>query len=214
MIAAGFKNHMETKSLSAASKNSISHAVDVLKRGGVVAFPTDTVYGLGALAFMHESIDRLYSIKGREHTKAIAVLIASPDELAEIAFEPDEHILKLARRFWPGPLTMVLPRHPDLPKELAPNNTIGVRIPDHPVALELLEATGPLGVTSANISGGKNSCSAQDVLDQLSGRVHLVLDGGDTPGGVPSTVVDLTGNLPKLLRSGPIGEAEILASLA
>ncbi len=215
MIAAEFTEAlMETKSLSAESSNSISHAVDVLKRGGVVAFPTDTVYGLGALALMPESIDRLYSIKGREHTKAIAILIANPQQINEIVLEPGEHIFKLARRFWPGPLTMVLTRHPDLPEELAPNDTIGVRVPDHPIALKLLEAAGPLGVTSANLSGGKNSRSAQDVLDQLSGRVHLVLDGGQTPGGVPSTVVDLTGNLPKLLRSGPIGEAEILASLA
>jgi L-threonylcarbamoyladenylate synthase len=205
---------MQTKILSADSSNSISHAVDVLKRGGVVAFPTDTVYGLGALALMSESIDRLYSIKGREHTKAIAVLIANPEQINEMAFEPGDHILKLARRFWPGPLTMVLPRHPDLPAELTSNDTIGVRMPDHPIALNLLEATGPLGVTSANLSGGDNARNAQDVLEQLSGRVHLVLDGGETPGGVPSTVVDLTGKLPEILRSGPVGEAEILASLS
>lgn len=215
MIAAGFvEAKMKTERLSSDSSSSISHAVDVLKRGGVVAFPTDTVYGLGALASLEESIDRLYNIKGREHTKAIAVLIANTDQIAEIVAEPGEPIYKLARRFWPGPLTMVLPRNSDLPTRLAPNETIGVRIPDHPVALKLLEAAGPLGVTSANLSGGENACTADDVLEQLSGRVHLVLDGGETPGGVPSTVVDLTGSLPKILRSGPIGEGEILASLA
>jgi len=205
---------MQTTLLPADSPNSISHAVDVLKGGGVVAFPTDTVYGLGALASKPESLKRLYNIKGRKHTKAIAILIANAEQIDEIVEEPSEEIYKLARRFWPGPLTMVLPRHPSLPELLAPNDTIGVRVPDHPVALALLEASGPMGVTSANLSGEENTSSAQEVMDQLSGRVHLVLDGGETPGGVPSTVVDLTEKLPKMLRPGPIGEAEVLASLA
>ena len=163
---------------------------------------------------MHESIDRLYNIKGRDHTKAIAVLIANASQINEIVAEPNEKIYKLARRFWPGPLTMVLPRHKDLSDKLSPDESVGVRVPNHPVALKLLEAAGPMGVTSANLSGGENALTADDVLAQLSGRVHLVLDGGETPGGVPSTVVDLTSQLPVLLRSGPIGEGEILASLA
>ncbi len=205
---------MKTIRLSADSSNSISHAVDILKRGGVVAFPTDTVYGLGVLVSMHESIERLYNIKGRDHTKAIAVLMANADQIDQIVAEPNEKIFKLARRFWPGPLTMVLPRHHDLSDKLSTDNSIGVRVPDHPVALELLAASGPLGVTSANLSGGENARTADEVMAQLSGRVHLILDGGETPGGVPSTVVDLTNKLPVLLRSGPIGEGEILASLA
>ena len=205
---------MKTNHLSSDSSNSISHAVDVLKRGGVVAFPTDTVYGLGVLASMSVSIERLYTIKGRDHTKAIAVLIANTDQINQIVAHADEKILKLARRFWPGPLTMVLTKHKDLPDKLSADETIGVRVPDHPVALKLLEEAGPLAVTSANLSGGENALTGDEVMKQLSGRIHLLLDGGETPGGVPSTVVDLTGNLPKLLRSGPIGEGEILASLA
>ena len=205
---------MQTTLLPADSPNSISHAVDVLERGGVVAFPTDTVYGLGALVSKPESLKRLYNIKGREHTKAIAILIANAKQIEEIVEKPSDAIFKIARRFWPGPLTMVLPRHPSLPDLLAPNNTIGVRVPDHPVALELLKSSGPMGVTSANLSGMDNANSAEEVMDQLSGRVHLVLDGGETPGGVPSTVIDFTEKLPKMLRQGPIGEAEVLASLA
>jgi L-threonylcarbamoyladenylate synthase len=205
---------MKTSLLSTKSKNSISHAVDILEHGGVVAFPTDTVYGLGAQAFVAQSIDRLYSIKGREHTKAIAVLIANIDQLDQIVSESNESIRRLARRYWPGSLTMVLQRNPNLPDKLAPNQTIGVRVPNHPFALELLRAAGPMGVTSANLSGSDNALSAEQVMEQLSGRVHLVLDGGPAPGGVPSTVVDMTGEMPKVLRQGPIDEAEILASLA
>ncbi len=205
---------MKTKFLSAQAPNSISHAVDVLKEGGVVAFPTDTVYGLGALANMPESIERLYNIKGREHTKAIAILIADAAQIQEIAEEPNEQVLRLARRFWPGPLTLILRRNPDLPEILSPNGSIGIRVPDHAVARDLLRAAGPMAVTSANLSGGENASTAEQVMEQLKERIHLILDGGETPGGVPSTVVDMTGEQPEVLRSGPIGEAEILASLA
>lgn len=204
---------MKTELLPAEANNTLSHAVDVLKRGGIVAFPTDTVYGLAALAFMPESVERLYSIKGREHIKAIAVLIADMEQLSSISDNPSKASQRLARRFWPGPLTLVLPRHPKLPNSLAPGQTIGVRMPDHPVALALLREAGPLGVTSANLSGEANTATAEEVLAQLDGRAHLVIDGGKAPGGVPSTVVDMTGEMPKLLRSGPIGEAEILATL-
>jgi L-threonylcarbamoyladenylate synthase len=214
MIAAGFLPAMKTTILQANLEGSVAHAVDVLKEGGVVAFPTDTVYGLGALAYNTESLKRIYNIKGREHNKAIAILIANTDQLEQIALDPKDEIYKLARRFWPGPLTMVLERHTELPELLAPNHTIGVRVPDHNVALELLEAAGPMAVTSANLSGEENANTAEAVEQQLAGRVHLILDGGKTPGGVPSTVVDLTQSLPTLLREGPIGEAEILASLA
>lgn len=205
---------MKTSLLPVNANNSISHAVDVLRLGGVVAFPTDTVYGLGALAFMPESIKLLYRIKRREHSKAIAILIANPEQLAEIVQQPTEAAQRLARRFWPGPLTLVLPRDPKVPQELAPGNTIGVRVPNHPVALALLKEAGPMGVTSANLSGRDSAETAQEVLEQLEGRAHLILDGGRAPGGVPSTVVDMTGKLPKVLRSGPIGEAELLATLA
>jgi L-threonylcarbamoyladenylate synthase len=185
-----------------------------LQHGGVVAFPTDTVYGLGALAFEAESVQRLYHIKGRDHTKAIAILMANADELDEIAATPNEAAKHLAHRFWPGPLTLVVPRSRRVPEQLAAGPTIGVRVPNHAFALALLSATGPLGVTSANLSGEANASTASEVMKQLGGRVHLVIDGGKTPGGVPSTVVDMTGEMPKMLREGPISEAELLATLA
>ena len=205
---------MRTQLLSAATPNAIAHAIDVLQHGGLVAFPTDTVYGLAAPVFNIESIERLYLVKGRNHTKAIAVLLGDSADLDQVSGHVNVAARKLANSFWPGPLTLVVPRHPDLPQVLAPLPTIGVRVPDHPIALELLKATGPLAVTSANLSGAENACSADDVLEQLAGRVHLVLDGGTTPGGVPSTVVDCTGPEFEILRAGPISLDDLHKALA
>ena len=205
---------MRTKLLSADTPNAIPHAIDVLQHGGLVAFPTDTVYGLAAPVFNIESIERLYLVKGRNHTKAIAVLLGDAGDLDKVASQINVAARKLAKNFWPGPLTLVLPRHPDLPELLAPLPTIGVRVPNHPIALELLHATGPLAVTSANLSGAESACSANDVLEQLAGRVHLVLDGGKTPGGVPSTVVDCTGPEFVILRAGPISLDNLQKALA
>jgi L-threonylcarbamoyladenylate synthase len=196
------------------NSDAIAAAVEILNAGGVVAFPTDTVYGLGAPAFAPASIERLYEIKGREHTKAIAVLIADADELRKIAREVSAAAERLAARFWPGALTLVLPKHADLPASLSPNDTIGVRIPDNAAAKALLAAAGPMAVTSANRSGGPNARTAAEVLAQLDGRIELLLDGGQTPGDIPSTVVDLTGAAPNVLRQGPISEADIMAALA
>ena len=205
---------MQTQLLSADSPNAINHAMDVLTHGGVVAFPTDTVYGLGALAFDEEGIDRLYFIKGRHHAKAIAVLISQFDELHQLTPTPSKEMFRLASQFWPGPLTMVVPRSATVPELLSSTLTIGVRIPDHPVALQLLAVSGPMGVTSANLSGQENTTTAAEVMHQLDGRIHLVLDGGTTPGGIPSTVVDLTTPQPSILRAGPVSEQELQLHVA
>jgi len=202
---------MKTESISANHPTAIPHALDVLRNGGLVAFPTDTVYGLAAPVHDVESIERLYVVKGRNNTKAIAVLIGSVSDLDQVTVDLKPTARKVAERFWPGPLTLIVPRHPDLPDVLAPLPTIGVRIPDHPVALALLQAAGPLAVTSANLSGGENTMTAREVYQQLQGRIHLILDGGRTPGGVPSTVVDCTTPEPQILRDGPISLAEIMA---
>lgn len=201
---------MKTEVLNADHPSALQHAADVLVHGGVVAFPTDTVYGLGALTSRAESIERLYLIKGRNHTKAIAVLLASIPDLKKVAAKYNRAALQIAEAFWPGPLTLVVPRRPDLPNALSSSNTIGVRIPNHPVTLALLRLTGPLAVTSANLTGQENARTAREVLAQLDGRFHLLIDGGETPGGVPSTVVDVTGKKPVILRAGPIGEKAIL----
>lgn len=195
---------MKTDLIRSDNPVVLQHALDVLSNGGLIAFPTDTVYGLASLPSKTEYIERLYIAKGRESTRAIAILLSSADELENISNMPSDAALKLADKFWPGPITLIVPRHPDLPNILSPDQTIGVRVPDHDIALELLRMTGPLGVTSANISGHENTQTAEEVMEQLDGRVHLVIDGGKSPGGVPSTVVDCTSPDPTILRPGPI----------
>jgi L-threonylcarbamoyladenylate synthase len=195
---------MKTECISADHPNAIQHAIDVLRNGGIIAFPTDTVYGLAAPIDNVESIDRIYVAKGRNTTKAIAVLLGDPDQLDKVAINLTASARKMAEYFWPGPLTLIVPRHPALPDVLAPLPTIGVRIPDHPVALNLLKTAGPLAVTSANISGEDSTMTAKQVLKQLKGRIHLIIDGGKTPGGIPSTVIDCTTPKPEVLREGPI----------
>jgi len=195
---------MKSEILRADHPNAIIHAVDVLKNGGLVAFPTDTVYGLAALPFKAECVEGLFSAKGRTNTRAIAILIGIYHDLKRVADQFDEKSLRLAHRFWPGPLTMVVPKIPTLPNVLSQDGTIGVRMPDQPVALALLRRIGPLAVTSANISGQDNTNDAEEVYKQLNGRVHLILDGGKTLGGIPSTVVDCISITPTILRQGPI----------
>ncbi len=204
---------METKVLPVGQPGVLEFALQALQEGELVAFPTDTVYGLGALIQFPASIKQLYLVKGREYSKAIPVLLGKPEELAQVALRPSSLALCLAERFWPGPLTLVVPKHPALPQELSAQPTIGVRMPDHPTALALLRLTGPLAVTSANLSGEASAVTASEVLQQLGGRIGLILDGGRTPGGQPSTVVDCSGNEPVILRHGPISLEDVLQAL-
>ena len=204
---------MKTDILRADHPVAIKHALDVLNHGGVIAFPTDTVYGLGVLAFNEASIESLYVIKGRNTTRAIAVLVGELADLDKIVAEINPTAQKLAAKFWPGPLTLVVPGNPMLPDNLSPTPNIGVRMPNHPVALELLRKSGPLAVTSANQSGAVNTTTAKEVANQLGGRIHLILDGGVTPGGVPSTVVDCSEVEVKILREGPIDSIQIMVAL-
>ena len=204
---------MNTEIIKADHPVAFRHAIDVLKNGGLVVFPTDTVYGLAAWPYQAEFVERLYIVKGRNNTRAIAVLIPRPEDLKQVAISPSEYAMRLAKRFWPGPLTIIMTKHPSLPEALSPQPTIGIRMPDHKVALAILNLIGPLAVTSANLSGQDNTTTAQEVLAQLEGKVHLIIDGGKSPGGVPSTVVDCTSPEPEILRSGPISEAEIRTEL-
>jgi L-threonylcarbamoyladenylate synthase len=202
---------MKTEIIRATKKVNIQHAVDILNHGGLVAFPTDTVYGLATLPYDEEIVESLYVAKGRNMERAIAILLGDISQLRLVAKDLDEETKRLAERFWPGPLTLIVPRLLTLPDALTQTMGIGVRIPDHPVALELLRRAGPLAVTSANLSGQENTATAQQVFEQLKGRIHLILDGGPSPGGVPSTVVDCTGDKIDLLRPGPISLDEIKA---
>lgn len=204
---------MQTEILHVDSPNSLERAVDLLKEDNLVAFPTDTVYGLGAMAFNARAIEKLYFAKGRETSKAIAVLVGDNKSLSLATAKMSVMAQRFAEHFWPGPLTLVVSRHPALPKNISSYNTVGVRMPDHPLALTLLNQTGPLAVTSANMSGHSSASTAKEVLAQLAGRVSLILDGGRAPGGSPSTVVDCTGAEPVILRQGPISLNQLLDAL-
>jgi L-threonylcarbamoyladenylate synthase len=204
---------MKTEILRASHPSAINYAIDVLQHGGLVAFPTDTVYGLAALPFNGDYVEELFSAKGRNNARAIAVLVGDFDDLQRVVNHFEETATRLAHRFWPGPLTLVVSKHPQLPEELSQDGTIGVRMPDHPIALALLRKIGPLAVTSANLSGEENANTAEEVNRQLNGRVHLILDGGRTSGGVPSTVVNCTSSSLAILREGPITLEALTAAL-
>lgn len=200
---------MKTEVIPCEHVNALRQAQDALRNGGLIVFPTDTVYGLAAGAFDATGIEKLYQAKERSASKAIAVLIGELGQLSLVTRELPAGARRLADAFWPGALTLVMPRHPALPVNISPTDTIGVRMPDHAFARELLRAAGPLAVTSANLSGGENPTSTDEVLAQLAGRVALVLDGSRTGGGVPSTVVDCTGEQPVILRQGAIPAEQI-----
>ena len=193
--------------------NEIKNALNILQSGGIIAFPTDTVYGLGALAFDADAINSIYIAKNRPIEKAIPILIGDLSDLDKVVSDIPNMALHFASRFWPGPLTCIVPKKDTLPFAVSATSTVAVRIPDHIDARALLRAAGPMAVTSANISGGLNPSSAQEVYDQLSGRISLILDGGKTQGGIPSTLVDCTGEKPLILREGHISLDELLAVL-
>ncbi len=188
---------------------AIDKAKEFVKLGKTIALPTDTVYGLAVDVFNNGAIKEIYAIKERSMLKALPVLIANEEQLENLVVEMNEWAKILAKAFWPGPLTLILPKAPGLPELLSPYPTVGIRMPDYQFTLDLLAAAGPLATTSANISGESNPRTAQDVLSQLGGRIDLLLDGGKTPGAKPSTVVDTTGKEIKILREGPISKTEI-----
>ena len=198
-----------------ADETAIRRAIQVLKGGGLVAFPTDTVYGVGAHAFMPKAVEKLYTAKIRPRDKAIPILLARVEDLNLVAEEIPEVAWELMERFWPGGLTLVLPKKaavPDMVTAGQPN--VAVRVPDHPVPRALIEGLGaPLAATSANLSGHPSPITAEEVRAELGGRIELVLDGGKCPGGIPSTVLDLTADPPAILRQGAVAAEAIKAIL-
>jgi L-threonylcarbamoyladenylate synthase len=193
--------------------SEIQTALQILQSGGIVAFPTDTVYGLGALAFNNNAIESIYTAKDRPIEKAIPILIADVDDVEKVAADVPNMARTFASRFWPGPLTCIVPKKQTLPVAVSATATVAIRIPDHHDTRALLRAAGPMAVTSANISGQPSPSTAHEVYDQLNGRIPLILDGGKTKGGIPSTLVDCTGEKPVILREGPISLSELLAAL-
>lgn len=204
---------MKTKLVSASTPNALTSALEILLSGGLVAFPTDTVYGVGSLAFHEKAIESIYIAKDRPMEKAIPVLIGDDTELSKVADEIPVFAMRLIARFWPGPLTILVPKKATLPEAISATSTVGVRVPDHDVARALLRLAGPMAVTSANISGQPSPTTAQQVYEQLKGRIPMIIDGGETPGGVPSTLVDCTGDEIQVLREGPISKEQLLKAI-
>jgi L-threonylcarbamoyladenylate synthase len=188
-----------------------AEAVLVLQAGGIAAMPTDTVYGLAAALDVAGAIERLFSVKERPADRAIAVLLADLEQAEDIGvLSPVAR--RLGRAFWPGGLTLVVERRSDrnLPPELTGGrSTIGLRVPDHPAPRTLAAALGPLPTTSANVSGEPELGDARQIEARLGGRLDLILDGGPAPGGPASTVVDVTSDPPRILRTGAIPADEV-----
>ena len=201
---------METRLLSARSFADLDEAAALLRRGGLVAFPTETVYGLGALALEPLAVRAIYAAKARPPTNPLIVHVLGEDEARPLVSRWPVEALQLAARFWPGPLTIVLPRTALVPDECtAGGDTVGVRAPSHPVARALLERVGaPLAAPSANRAEHVSPTSAAHVLRDLNGRIDAVVDGGRCTYGIESTVVSLDG-APRILRKGAIPTAEI-----
>ena len=201
---------MTTRRLDAADPTAIPAAADLLRRGLPVVLPTDTVYGVGVLPFDAAAIDLLYAIKGRPAEKGIPILLGDVADVAHVAGIIPPAAAALMAHFWPGPLTLIVPRRPELPANLSPDDTIAVRVPDHALARALIRAAGgAVAATSANVSGQPPARAADEALAVLGGRVAAVLDDGPSPGGVASTVVDCTVDPPVVRRAGPLTAADL-----
>jgi L-threonylcarbamoyladenylate synthase len=202
---------MKTQILSASDTEAFAHAVRLLRAGKVIAFPTDTVYGVGASGFNERAIEQLYVVKARERGKAIPYLLADAKDLQSVAREIPNAARLLAAKFWPGALTLVVPASARVPKILiAGGDSVAVRVPNHSTTRALIDSLRvPLAATSANISGGRDPSNAQEALAQLDGRIPMILDGGATRANIPSTVIDVTVTPPKVLRVGAISVEEI-----
>lgn len=183
--------------------SSINEAVNILRKGGIVAFPTDTVYGIGAMPFKRKAVQKLYKIKAREKKKPIALLVSSKRIASRFAMNMPSKARKLMVKHWPGPLTLIFNKRRSVPDFLTAGlPTIGIRMPKNNIALKLIKkAGGALAVTSANISGGKPAISAGQIK-KLKG-IDLILDGGKCKIGVPSSVVAVIGKKLLVLRKGP-----------
>ena len=196
---------IRVKDISNASVE-IDEAACLLRDGGIVIFPTETVYGLGASAYSKEAVKKVFEAKGRPQDNPLICHIASFDSLSDVASYVPEEAVTLAKEFWPGPLTLVLKKNESIADEVTCGlDTVGVRMPDHPVALRLLEKAGvPIAAPSANISGSPSPTRIEHVIEDMMNRVDAIIDGGDCSVGIESTVLDMTKNPPIVLRPGGV----------
>jgi L-threonylcarbamoyladenylate synthase len=194
----------------------INQACEVLRRGGLVAFPTDTLYALGSNALDPKAIDRVHTVKGRHHGKPLSVLVPSVEAATGLAISLPDAVRDLMRAFWPGALTLVVKAAPPIPSVLtASSGTVGLRMPAGAVAQALLTAFGgPIIGTSANKAGGADPADAKTVQKAIGGQIDLILDGGRVSLGVPSTVLDCTTEPARILREGAISRVQLRAKIA
>lgn len=205
----------EAPTLNTLLTTSVEEAARFIRCGDVVAFPTETVYGLGADAFNAEAVQRIFAAKGRPSDNPLITHVADRRQVEALARSVPGHAETLMDRFFPGPLTLILPRHPDVPPVVTAGlDTIGVRMPDHPIALRFLQACAtPVAAPSANRSGRPSPTTWQAVRDDLGGRIPCILKGGRTQAGLESTVVDCTATPPLVLRPGAIALEALRAAL-
>ena len=192
--------------LSLDIERGIETAAEFLRKDGIVAYPTDTLYGLGCDSFSLNALAGILDVKGRSADKGLPLLLADADDVELVARPDSPHFHALAETFWPGPLTLVMEPVSGLPEDvLGPTGAVGVRVPDHEIPRALARALGkPIVGTSANLSGGPDPVTAHDVNRALGDAIDYVIDGGPAHRGLPSTVVDITGKRPKILRVGAI----------
>jgi L-threonylcarbamoyladenylate synthase len=192
---------------------AIALAVKALAGGDIIGLPTDTVYGLAADPFHTGASDRLFRLKGRPRNVELPVLVSTEDQALSLCTAVPQTARRLMKRYWPGPITLVLPRRPDLQADLGEEDaTIGIRCPAHPVPLAICEQIGPIATTSANRHQETALTTAQEVAESLGPELVLVLDAG-TCDGIPSTVVDCTGEQPKVLREGKLSQEDVAAAV-
>ena len=189
----------------------VEEAAEIVKQGGIVAFPTDTVYGLGAGVFNNEAVDRIYKVKQRPHHLPLPILLADCAQLAIVTASVSEIAWLLIKYFWPGGLTLVLPKATSFHSNAtAGSDKVAIRIPNHVVPIALIRNSGvPIVGTSANLSSEPSALTPEGVRAQLGDNVDLIVDGGKCHGGLESTIVDLTGKVPVILRQGIVPEEEI-----
>jgi L-threonylcarbamoyladenylate synthase len=202
---------VKTQILPTTDTQAFAHAVRLLRAGRVIAFPTDTVYGVGASGFNERAIEQLFVAKDRARDKAIPYLLNDARDLDLVARDLPPAARLLAGKFWPGALTLIVPASARVPKILiAGGDSIAVRVPNHPTTRALIDSLrAPLAATSANLSGATDPATARQVFEQLNGRIPLILDGGATRGNVPSTVIDVICDPPRVLRVGALSIPEI-----
>lgn len=194
-----------------ASEEAFKEAGRILKAGGILAFPTDTVYGLGAVYTNDAAVKRIFAAKGRDEKKPLSILVSDPSQALLLSDEITPQAKRLMEAFWPGALTLILKKNSSVSDRIsAGRDTVGIRMPDSEAALKVIEAAGaPLAAPSANLSGKRSSASFENVKEDLYGRIDMIIDGGDCPIGLSSTIADLSGKDLRLLREGSVSRRDL-----